>query len=233
MVRGWLYLKDFGHLTDLDFDRRFRDNKKCDYAIQHSDEYIELIECKRLRPDRTTNEDQSMSAAKKIIRKLGSVVEQFEGAAKVLGDSVQNNLLMVDISEYNKTGQQYGSGKKSIRLIGFQDNEIEQIVSILLTSSNEHSRVPDRITICWNVIVEIDGVFAAIVQRSRTLCFDKRILMKFEYSGWTAEAYSIASSGSGNIRVASQAFSVDRIITTFNMARDPGAFAKAGKPVTP
>jgi len=130
LLQGWI--NDNGipkiSVVDLRFDERFKSTKKYDFKVDFDTEYFELIECKRIHPEK--KESSFFDMINKIYDNINKAEIQIEETEKVLTVRSNCRTLFLDISSYNNNLLNID---KYINVTGFNEKEIIGIKKIFLS----------------------------------------------------------------------------------------------------
>ena len=186
LLQGWINNNGIPKISvaDLRFDKRFISIKKCDFKVDFDTEYFELIECKRIHPEK--RESSFFDMINKIYDKINKAIIQIRETEKVLTVRSNCRTLFLDISSYNNN---FLNIDKYINVTGFNEKEIIRIIkniSINLKNGHINSNI-DRIILTWKNIVFFDDIPIALIQDSFPIIVKPDILNSIDYKGWTIE----------------------------------------------
>lgn len=173
LFQGWAKLKGFSISKDL--RNELPPNiKACDFMLKNNI----LVECKRMHPkDKSENSDRLI---KKALRKINNAKEQLDSTEAYFHTQGSSNFykhIILDISSY---GRNLLSSQDNMNIIGFREDNIEEIQNKLLSSYKANN-----ITLCWSNVIYFDKKIRAVIYN--TLPKDKRNVIN--YDGWTIEFY--------------------------------------------
>lgn len=171
-------------IADLRFDGRFKSTRKCDFKVDFDNGNIELIECKRIHPEKRESSFSDM--IDKICNKINEAIIQIEETEKALTVRSNCRTLFLDISLYNNN---LFNIDKYINMTGFNEEEIiriEKNIFVNLKNGSINSNV-DRIILTWKNIVFFDDYPVALIQNCYPIIVKPNILNFIDYKGWTIE----------------------------------------------
>jgi len=212
-------------IKDLRYDSRFKNKQVCDFALKSSNSSVELLECKRVHPEKLPKKNQPTMAVEKILSRLTKAINQLENSACVLKASHTCKHVLFDVSAYAAIkGRAVKMKTDSLFVVGFRLEEIDKIHQLLVISQDKLSPILDKITICWREVIFIDGRPTAIIQNVNTHNLKPKIDGLLKYEGWTVEGYPKKSSKYAEFRVSNTARSLAWIKTTYNNLSSPETF---------
>jgi hypothetical protein len=203
LLQGWINNNGISKISvvDLRFDERFKSTKQCDFKVDFDIEYFELIECKRIHPEK--RKFSFFDMINKIYDNINKAVIQIEETEKVLTVSSNCRTLFLDISSYNNN---FLNIDKYLNVTGFNEKEIVRIeknIFINLKNGRINSNV-DRIILTWKNIVFFDDIPVALIQDCYPIILKPNILNSIDYKGWTIEV-NTRNTIFTSIRVSSKA----------------------------
>jgi len=201
LLQGWINNNGIPKISvvDLRFDRRFKSTKKCDFKVDFDNGNIELIECKRIHPEKS--EFSFSDIIDKVYDKINESIIQIEETKKVLAVLVNCRTLFLDISSYNNN---FLNIDKYINVTGFNKKEIIRIkknIFINLKNGHINSNI-DRIVLTWRNIVFFDDIPVALIQDCYPIIVKPDILNSIDYKGWTIGFYA-SNTNIESIRISS------------------------------
>lgn len=225
LVQAWAAEHSSKPIKELDSDRRLKNGPSCDFAIERSNDRLELIECKRFRPERAADTRSRDALFEKLSSRIPSAADQLNVTAVALGAAKCDTHLLVDITAYTDPVITSYSLAEATEVGGLDGSAVAAIRTELTTLGSG----VDKITLCWHAPVTIAGRFRAIVQRATTVVDSKPEMLN--YAGWTVEAYPLQRAEYRELRVSAVARSLAWILTTFRGLSSPETFVKMG-PIT-
>jgi len=228
LVQAAACAQGFSSVKDLRYDSRFKNKQVCDFALQASNGLLELLECKRVHPVVQPKNNQTATAAKKVLARLAQTTNQLKNTASVLGASWAYKHALFDVSAYavERREKQMKTGHLSV--VGFSCEEINQIYQALISAQDKHLQVLDKITLCWRKVVFINKRPTAIIQDTSSYRFNTNIDGLLNYEGWTVEGYPKKSSEYAELRVSKTVRTLAWIQTTYNNLSSPETFSSIG-----
>lgn len=190
LLQGWINgNKEYPNLNvfDLEHDRRFKNSKKCDFKVDFDNKNFELIECKRIHPEK--GEASFSEMIFKIYNTIKYAIEQIKETEKILTIRSVCRTIFLDITSYNKNFLNFD---KNMKMTGFNEQEIIEIaknIFIDLKNDGINSKV-DRIILTWNNIVFFDDIPIALIQNYHPIIVRPDILNSIYYKGWTIGLYT-------------------------------------------
>lgn len=222
LVQAWAVNHSSNRIKELESDLRLKGSRSCDFAIERSKNRLELLECKRFRPEHTPQTGSIDALIGKLRSRVPDAADQLKVTAKVLGATQCDTHLLIDITAYSDLVAASSSVGEATEFGGFPDETISGLRAELTTLGVGI----DKVTLCWHAPVKIAGRFRAIVQRVTTVVDSKPVKM-LDYSGWTVEAYPLGSEYR-EFRVSAVARSVEGILTSFRNLSSPETFFTTG-----
>jgi hypothetical protein len=222
LVHAWANSLSPEPIMDLKLDSRFKGKKACDFALPLPSGRYELLECKRIHPHPSKVSSFIESAVQKLLQLIPQAIVQFTETASVIGSDQCNYHLLIDITAYAGDPREMVLPDFRVELEGLDDADIDLIVDEIRPVCEELRQV----TLCWHTPVRIDGLPCAILQQPRKVLEEESDKESPDYPGWTVENYPVNGTAYRELRVANSAFSVNRIVTSYRMFSNPGAFLK-------
>jgi len=228
LVQATASAQGFGPVADLKYDSRFKGQRVCDFALTAADSPVELLEVKRVHPALRPDSNRTKRAAKKVLERLDDAIEQIKNTACVIRASHACKHALFDVSAYAIDKRKVEMKPGSVYVVGFSQEEIDEIHKTLASKAGEKLRSLHKITLCSQEIVFIDRKATAIIQHANSRHLVPTIGASLKYEGWTVEGYPIKSSEYAELRVSSTVRSLEWIKTTYNNCSSPETFIKIG-----
>lgn len=186
LLQGWVNSDEKWNINvfDLKHDKRFKNKKSCDFKVDFENRNIELIECKRIHPEKRETSFSDMIY--KISNIINNAEDQIKETEKILTVRSDCRTIFLDIASYNKNPLNID---KYMKVTGFNEKEIiriEKNIFINLKNGFINSNV-DRIILTWNNIVFFDDIPVALIQNCCPIIIKPDILNSVDYKGWTIE----------------------------------------------
>jgi hypothetical protein len=219
LLQGWINSnKEYPKLnvSDLEHDKRFKNSKKCDFKVDFDNKNFELIECKRIHPEK--GEASFSEMIFKISNTIKKAVEQIKETEKILAVKSVCRTIFFDIASYNNN---FSNIDKKWRITGFNEHEIVEIgkdIFVNLKNDGMNNKV-DRIILTWKNIVFIDDIPVALIQNYYPIIVKPAISNSIDYKGWTIGLYT-SNAIFKSIRVSSKARTLAWIKLTYFSLND-------------
>ena len=186
LIQGWINNNRIPRINvvDLRYDERFKDSKKCDFKVVFDNGNIELIECKRIHPEKRKSSFSDM--IDKIYDKINKSIIQIEETEKVLTIRSNCRTLFLDISSYNNNLLIHDKNMKEIGFNKIEMIKIEKEIFSKFKNGYIKSEI-DRIILTWNNIIFFDDYPIALIQDCYPIIVKPDILKFIDYKGCTIE----------------------------------------------
>lgn len=224
LVQAWASSKALGPVKDLQDDPRFKNQRACDFRLRRGNGRSELLECKRVHPITDQIGDPVQGVIAKIIDRLPDGIDQLRRTAAVIGTDVCDQHLLVDISAYAGSSLRTMCGAVQVDVGGFQEEQLSEITARIAPQCTGLA----RLTLCWHAPIKLDGMYRAIIQRSKVVFGQGRAPGLLHCEGWTVEGYPMSNTEYREFRVSSVARSLDWIVASYNSMSSPETFIKFG-----
>ena len=189
LLQGWFNSnKEYPNLNvfDLEHDKRFKNSKKCDFKIDFDNKNFELIECKRIHPEKEASFSEMIY---KINDTINYAVEQIKETERILAVESVCRTIFLNVTSYNNN---FLNIDKNMKTTGFNGQEIIEIVKNIFVNLKDdgiNSKV-DRIILTWKNIVFFDDIPIALFQNYHPIIGRPDILKFIDYEGWTIGLYT-------------------------------------------
>jgi len=204
LLQGWINSnKEYPNLniSDLEHDKRFKNSKKCDFKVNFNNGNFELIECKRIHPEKGEASFSEMIC--KVVDIIEYAVEQIKDTEKILAVRSVCRTIFLNVASYNNN---FLNIDKNIKMTGFNEQEIIETgknIFVSLKNDGINSKV-DRIILTWKNIIFFDDIPVALIQNCYPIIVKPAILNPIDYKGWTIGLYT-SNAIFKSIRVSSTA----------------------------
>ena len=218
LVQAWASEHSLTPVKDLQNDERFRNRPACDFAIERPSGRLELLEAKRFHPAATDSGNDLSSAIDRLAQRVPDAIAQLESTAEVIGSERCDRHLLIDVTAYGRMPRISKQGDLTI-----EETDLTPDALRAIAESIEPLGVGlDRLTLCWNSYVKIDGRYGGIVHRTHSPRSVSDQML--DYTGWTVEAYPMRRLEYREMRVSSVARSISWIVASYNNLYSPETF---------
>lgn len=224
LVQAWAAAHSHAPVKDLQNDQRFRDRRACDFAIERPSG-LELLEAKRFHPAVGEHDNDIASAISKLTARLPDALEQLTSTAAVIGKERCKRHLLVDVTAYGQMPRSSKQGGLAIEETGLAPGELK----VILDAIEPVTVGLDKLTLCWNSYVKLDGRYRAIVHRTHSRLPANAEML--EYVGCTVEAYPLRRLEYRELRVSSVARDLSWLVASYNSLYSPETFSSIGPEV--
>ena len=146
MVQAWATSHSVRQIKDLESDRRFQSGRVCDYGIVRSSGRFELLECKRVHPEKTTNNDPVVNVVRKITELIPNAIDQLNATSAIVGVDNSDMHLLVDVTAYGGSFVQWEQEDNTIQIGGLSDEQVDRIATAL----RKQCQSLGQVTLCWH-----------------------------------------------------------------------------------